>query len=147
VAAVLAGAAAYLLKGAAPEQLIEAVERAARGESLLDPVSTRTVLDVLQRQASGAASDPLGVLSDQEKRVLPLIAQGMTNRQIAEALFVSDQTVKGYVSSILKKLRLSRRAEAAAFAARHAPPAPLVPAGPAAPRGAAIPPVAAGAAA
>src|SRR6266542_5052837 len=115
VASVVAGAAGYLLKGAAPDELIRAVERAARGESLLDSSSTRTVMDVLQRQLSGDATDPIAALSDQEKRVLPFIARGMTNREIGAELFLSDQTVKGYVSSILKKLGLSRRAEAAAF--------------------------------
>src|SRR5829696_8513363 len=82
VASVVAGAAGYLLKGSAPEELIRAVERAAMGESLPDASSTRTVLGVLQRQLSGDATDPLAALSDQEKRILPFIAQGLTNREI-----------------------------------------------------------------
>ena len=120
VAAVTAGASAYFLKGAEPPQLIDAVRRVAAGECLLDSASTRTVLGVLQRQA-GAPRDPLSALSEPERRTLPLIAQGLTNRQIAQTLCLSDQTVKGYVSSILKKLGLSRRSQAAALAARSLP--------------------------
>jgi DNA-binding NarL/FixJ family response regulator len=126
VESVLAGASGYLLKGAGPDELIRAVERAGEGESLLDGSSTRAVLDVLQRQLKGDSVDPLSGLSDQEKKILPLIAQGKTNREIGSDLYLSDQTVKGYVSSILKKLRLSRRAEAAAFIARQMPHAGVV---------------------
>ncbi len=75
----------------------------------------------MQRLASGEDADPLAGLTEQERKILPLIAEGRTNREIADVLFLSDQTVKGYVSSILHKLKLSRRAEAAAFIARERP--------------------------
>jgi two-component system response regulator DevR len=119
---VLAGAAAYLLKQSDPERLIEAVWAVARGESLLDPGVTRSVLTWLRRVGSGSTpepDDPLAALSEQERRILPLIAEGKTNREIAAALFLSEHTVKTYVSDLLKRLRLHRRAEAAAFIARH----------------------------
>ncbi|MBI4491289.1 MAG: response regulator transcription factor [Chloroflexi bacterium] len=120
VASVMAGAVGFLLKQTKAERLIEAVETAARGESLLDAAITRTVLDQLRRlgtQPTGEAP-ALAVLSEQERKVLPLIAEGKTNRQIAEALYLSEHTIKTHVSNILQKLHLSRRAEAAAFIAR-----------------------------
>jgi two-component system, NarL family, response regulator DevR len=117
---VLAGASAYLLKQSDPERLIEAVWAVARGESLLDPGVTRSVLTWLRRVGSAPQpDDPLAALSEQERRILPLIAEGKTNREIAAALFLSEHTVKTYVSDLLKRLRLHRRAEAAAFIARH----------------------------
>jgi DNA-binding NarL/FixJ family response regulator len=123
VASVMAGAVGYLLKQSEPERLIEAVETAARGGSLLDPAITRTVLDWMQRVGTADVLDPLAGLSEQERRVLPLIAEGRTNRQIAGALQLSEHTVKSYVSNILQKLHLSRRAEAAAFIVhRRRPP-------------------------
>lgn len=116
---VLAGAAAYLLKQTDPERLIEAVWAVARGESLLDPGVTRSVLTWLRRVGSTPEpEDPLAALSEQERRILPLIAEGKTNREIAAALYLSEHTVKTYVSDLLKRLRLHRRAEAAAFIAR-----------------------------
>ena len=117
---VMAGASAYLLKQSAPERVIEAVRAVARGESLLDPGVTRSVLNWLQRVGlPGAPDDPLAGLTDQERRILPLIAEGKTNREIAAALYLSEHTVKTYVSDLLKRLGLRRRAEAAAFIARH----------------------------
>jgi two-component system, NarL family, response regulator DevR len=122
VAAVQAGAIGYVLKGAAPEQLVDAILGAAAGEARMDPVSTKDMLEWVQHRApSNLQEGPLATLSDQERRTLSLIAEGKTNRQIGSELFVSDQTVKGYVSNILKKLGVSRRSEAAAFAARHLP--------------------------
>ena len=122
LAAIVAGAVGYVLKDAAPERVVEAVERAAAGESLLDPASAREMMDWVRRYAAGPRQDdPLAALSPQERKILPLIARGMTNREIGEALILSDQTIKGYVSALLKKLRLSRRAEVAAFGARHLP--------------------------
>jgi DNA-binding NarL/FixJ family response regulator len=124
VASVLAGAAGYLLKSTAPERLIEAIELVAKGESLLDPGVTTAVLDRLRRGSSGEA-DPLAVLSEQERRIVPLIAEGKTNRDIASALHLSEHTIKAYVSDILRKLRLSRRAQAAALVSRlHPQPRP-----------------------
>jgi DNA-binding NarL/FixJ family response regulator len=117
---IMADAAGYLLKGTEPQRLIEAVETVAGGESLLDPSVTQTVLRRMRRLTSKPAEeDPLAVLSDQERRVLPLIADGKTNREIAAILFVSEHTVKSYVSDILRKLRLSRRAQAAALISRQ----------------------------
>jgi DNA-binding NarL/FixJ family response regulator len=118
VASVLAGADGYLLKSTEPDRLIEAIERVAGGESLLDPRVTAAVLDRLRRAPAGEAG-PLAALSEQERRIVPLIAEGKTNRQIADALYLSEHTVKSYVSGVLKKLRLARRAELAALVARQ----------------------------
>ncbi|HEY3062954.1 MAG TPA: response regulator transcription factor [Chloroflexota bacterium] len=117
VAAILAGASGYLLKQSEPERLIAAVETAAAGGSLLDPAVTDTVLRWMRGTASGG--DASGRLSEQERKILPLIAEGKTNREIGAQLFLSEHTVKTYVSSLLKKLQLARRAEAAAYIARQ----------------------------
>ena len=120
MAAVLAGAAGYVLKQSDPEQLVEAVRAVARGESLLDPGVTRSVLAWLRRAGSTSqADDPLAALPEQERRILPLIAEGKTNREIAARLHLSEHTVKTYVGTLLKRLGVRRRAEAAAFIARH----------------------------
>jgi two-component system, NarL family, response regulator DevR len=117
IAAILAGASGYVLKQSAPERLLAAVETAAAGGSLLDPAVSDTVLHWVRGAAS---SSPNGDrLSEQERKILPLIAEGKTNRQIAGELFLSEHTVKTYVSSLLKKLQLARRAEAAAYIARQ----------------------------
>jgi DNA-binding NarL/FixJ family response regulator len=118
IAAILAGASGYLLKQSEPERLIAAVETAAAGGSLLDPAVTDTVLRWM-RGAAASSAHPSSRLSEQERKILPLIAQGKTNRQIAAELFLSEHTVKTYVSSLLKKLQLARRAEAAAYIARQ----------------------------
>jgi len=117
IAAILAGASGYLLKQSEPERLITAVETAAAGGSLLDPAVSDTVLHWMRGAAAtnGHSSDRL---SDQERKILPLIAEGKTNRQIAGELYLSEHTVKTYVSSLLKKLQLARRAEAAAYITR-----------------------------
>jgi len=120
VSSVMAGAAGYLLKNTEPERLIEAIELVARGESLLDPRVTTVVLDRLRR-GSGRDTNPLTVLSEHERRIVPLIAAGKTNREIAAELHLSEHTVKAYVSDILRKLRLSRRAQAAALIGRLEP--------------------------
>jgi len=119
MAAIIAGAAGYLLKQGDPQRLIEAVDLVARGGSLLDPLITDTVLGWIRRLGVAAPHDPLAGLSEHERKILPLIAEGKTNREIAERLFLSESTVKSYVSAILQKLRLTRRAEAAAFIARN----------------------------
>ena len=117
---VLAGAAGYVLKQSDPERLVEAVRAVARGESLLDPGVTRSVLTWLQRTGSRPEpDDPLAGLPEQERRILPLIAEGKTNREIAAALHLSEHTVKTYVGTLLKRLGVHRRAQAAAFLARH----------------------------
>lgn len=122
VASILAGASGYLLKHSDPEGLLAAVEVAARGGSLLDPAVTDTVLQWMRGQGKAATGGPLGALSEQERSVLLLVAEGKTNREIGAALYLSEHTVKSYVSSILKKLGLKRRAEAAAYIARRQPP-------------------------
>ena len=119
LAAILAGASGYLLKQIRGRDLVAALEAVGRGESLLDPAVTEKVLERIRRVASGSASDELADLTPQERKILMLVAQGKTNREIAAEVFLSDKTVKNYVSSILSKLNLQRRAQAAAFVAKH----------------------------
>jgi two-component system, NarL family, response regulator DevR len=113
--AILAGASGYVLKQVRGTDLVDAVRRVGRGESLLDPLMTTRVLERLRQPPQ---PDELAGLTTQERRVLDLIAEGMTNRQIGEQLFLAEKTVKNYVSNLLAKLGMSRRAEAAAYAAR-----------------------------
>lgn len=117
-ASILAGAAGYLLKQTRGQSLAEAIATVGRGESLLDPAVTRQVLERV-RTLGDREDDELSVLSEQERRILARIAEGKTNKEIAQEIFLSDKTVKNYVSSILSKLSLRRRSEAAAFMARH----------------------------
>jgi two-component system, NarL family, response regulator DevR len=119
IASIMAGAAGYLLKDTAAEKLIEGIEAIARGGSLLDPAVTQTVLSWMQRPRVQVPGDPLSELSEREREILPLIAEGKTNQGIALMLFLSEYSVKSYVSNILQKLHLARRAEAAAFMARR----------------------------
>jgi two-component system, NarL family, response regulator DevR len=114
-AAIMAGAAGYVLKQVKGNDLVDAVRRVSRGESLLDPAVTARVLDRLRRRGE---DDELAGLTDQEKRLLDLIARGLTNRQIGEQMFLAEKTIKNYVSNLLSKLGMSRRAEVAAYAAR-----------------------------
>jgi two-component system, NarL family, response regulator DevR len=116
MAAVMAGASGYVLKQIHGVDLVNAVRRVAGGESLLDPALMAKVLDRMRTQASKA--DPLAGLTPQEKRILEYIAEGKTNRQIAESMFLAEKTVKNYVSNLLSKLGMERRSQAAAFAAR-----------------------------
>jgi two-component system response regulator DevR len=116
---IVAGACGYLLKQINPDRLVEAVDVVSQGGSLLDPEVTRTVVSWMQRQSTPAMTDPLNGLSDQERLILPLIADGRTNRQIAATLNLTESTVKTYVSNLLQKLHMSRRAEVAAFHARY----------------------------
>jgi two-component system, NarL family, response regulator DevR len=111
--AIMAGAAGYLLKDIRGNDLVEAVRHVATGESLLDPSVTGKVLDRLRK---GNDEDPrLSSLSDQERKILVLIAEGLTNRQIAERMHLAEKTVKNYVSNLLAKLGMHRRTEAAVF--------------------------------
>ena len=115
-AAIMAGASGYVLKDIRGTNLVDAVRRVGRGESLLDPALTKRVLERLR---TGAPHDErLDRLSDQERRILDLIAEGMTNRQIAAQLFLAEKTIKNYVSSLLAKLGMERRTEAAVFVVR-----------------------------
>jgi DNA-binding NarL/FixJ family response regulator len=110
--AVMAGASGYVLKQIHGSDLVGAVRTVAAGESLLDPHSTA---QMLRRLRTRPAKDPLADLTDQERRILELIGDGLTNRQIGERLFLAEKTVKNYVSSLFAKLHMSRRTQAAAF--------------------------------
>jgi two-component system response regulator DevR len=122
LSAIIAGASGYLLKQIRARDLVAALESVGRGESLLDPAVTEKVLERVRRIASGTYQDELAQLTAQEQKILMLVAEGKTNKEIAAEVFLSDKTVKNYVSSILSKLNLERRAQAAAFVARHRPP-------------------------
>jgi len=115
-ASIMAGASGYVLKQIRGADLSGAIRRVAQGESLLDPAVTAKVLERLR--APAAEDDPLAGLSPQERRILDLIAEGKTNRQIGEEMFLAEKTVKNYVSHLLAKLGMARRTEAAAYAAR-----------------------------
>jgi DNA-binding NarL/FixJ family response regulator len=119
LSAIVAGAAGYLLKQIRARDLVAALEAVGRGESLLDPAVTERVLARVRQIASGEVHDELSGLTPQERKILMLVAEGMTNKAIAAEIFLSDKTVKNYVSSILAKLNLERRAQAAAFVAKH----------------------------
>ena len=119
LSAIIAGASGYLLKQVRGRDLVSALEAVGRGESLLDPAVTEKVLERVRRVASGSDTDELAELTSQERRILLLVADGKTNKEIAAEVFLSDKTVKNYVSSILSKLNLQRRTQAAAFVARH----------------------------
>jgi DNA-binding NarL/FixJ family response regulator len=118
VRAIKAGASGYLLKRVRGHDLVTAVREVAAGRSLLDPTTTARVLDRLRR-LDETATDDLAALSDQERRVLDLIGEGFTNRQIAERILLAEKTVKNYVTSILAKLGMERRTQAAAWVARR----------------------------
>jgi two-component system response regulator DevR len=115
---IMAGAAGFVLKQVRGGDLVGAVRQVARGESLLDPTVTARVLARLRGEGA-PTNDGTADLTSQERKILDLVAEGMTNRQIAEKVFLAEKTVKNYVSNILLKLGLSRRAEAAAFMARR----------------------------
>jgi DNA-binding NarL/FixJ family response regulator len=118
---IMAGASGYLLKHTDPERLIQAVQEVRRGGSLLDPSVTQTALEWIRGKAVVAKQgDPRALLTEQERRIVPLIAQGKTNREIAAEMGLSEWTVKTYISYVLQKLHLTRRAEIAAFATRQA---------------------------
>ena len=115
-AAILAGASGYVLKQVRGDDLVDAVRRVAGGQSLLDPAVTARVLE---RVRSGkSVPQELASLTEQERRILALIAEGLTNRQIAERMYLAEKTVKNYVSSLLAKLGLERRTQAAVLASR-----------------------------
>jgi DNA-binding NarL/FixJ family response regulator len=115
--AIMAGAAGYILKQVRGNDLLESVRRVAAGGSTLDPAVTS---QVLERLRNGPEEDSaLAALTAQERRILEHIGEGMTNRQIAEAMFLAEKTVKNYVSAMLSKLGLERRTQAAVFASKH----------------------------
>ena len=117
LSAIIAGASGYLLKQVRARDLVAALEAVGRGESLLDPAVTGRVLERIRRIATTDQPDALAQLTSQEQKILLLVAEGKTNKEIAADVFLSDKTVKNYVSSILAKLNLERRAQAAAYMA------------------------------
>jgi two-component system response regulator DevR len=118
-ASVMAGASGYVLKQIRARDLIEDVKKVASGSSLMDP---RVVAQVVERIANPPLSDPaMSSLSPQERRILDFIAEGRTNRQIAEAMFLSEKTIKNYVTHLLAKLKLNSRTEAAIYATKVNP--------------------------
>jgi two-component system response regulator DevR len=118
--AIMAGAAGYVLKQIRSSELVDAVRRVASGQSLLDPAITARVLE---RIRDGPKQDErIARLSPQERQVLELLAEGMTNRQIADRLYLAEKTIKNYVTAVLSKLGMARRTEAAVYAARHLRP-------------------------
>jgi DNA-binding NarL/FixJ family response regulator len=114
--AIMAGAAGYVLKQIRGTDLVGAVRTIASGASLLDPRAAGRVMQRMRDQA--AAQDPLAALTGQERRILELIGEGLTNRQIGERMFLAEKTVKNYVSALFSKLGMERRTQAAAYAAR-----------------------------
>lgn len=117
--AIRAGASGYVLKQIGGEDLVKAIETIGRGEALLDPAVTQRVFQEVRRAVKEEEASAFVNLSQQERHVLLLVSEGKTNREIAKALFLGEGTVRNYVSSILSKLGVSNRAEAAAYAVEH----------------------------
>ena len=116
--AIMAGASGYVLKAIRGTELLSAVRDVAAGKSLLDPVATARVLARLRDGGAPKQDDRLAHLTDQERRILDLVGEGLTNRQIGEHLHLAEKTIKNYVSSLLSKLGMQRRSQAAAYVAR-----------------------------
>lgn len=116
--AIIAGASGYVLKDIRGDELLAAVRDVAAGRSLLDPVATARVLERLRGQTAAQPDDQLAALTEQERRILLLIGEGLTNRAIGERLHLAEKTIKNYVSSLLSKLGMERRSQAAAYVAR-----------------------------
>lgn len=117
--AIRAGASGYVLKQIGAADLVRALEAVGRGEALLDPAVTQRVFQEVRRAVREEEASAFANLSQQEKHVLLLVSEGKTNREIAKSLFLGEGTVRNYVSSILSKLGVSNRAEAAAYAVEH----------------------------
>jgi two-component system, NarL family, response regulator DevR len=117
--AIRAGAAGYVLKQIGGDDLVRAIEAVSRGEALLDPAVTQRIFQEVRKAAKEEEASAFSALTQQEKHVLLLVSEGKTNREIAKALFLGEGTVRNYVSSILSKLGVSNRAEAAAYAVEH----------------------------
>jgi DNA-binding NarL/FixJ family response regulator len=117
--AIRAGASGYVLKQIGGEDLVRAIEAVSRGEALLDPAITQRVFQEVRKAAREEESSAFSALTQQEKHVLMLVSEGNTNREIARTLYLGEGTVRNYVSSILSKLGVSNRAEAAAYAVEH----------------------------
>jgi two-component system response regulator DevR len=121
-ASIMAGASGYVLKQVKGGELVRAIRTVGKGESLLDPAVTQAVLDRLRKGKHLLRDEKLARLSPQEERILSAVADGKTNKEIGDELHLAEKTVKNYVSSILSKLEVARRAEAAAYLARHTTP-------------------------
>ncbi len=119
MSSIMAGASGYLLKNLGRADLLKSIRAVAQGQNLLDPAVTSKVMERLRQLTAKEQDRALDVISVREKEVLALIAQGLTNKEIAEKLFISENTARNHVSRILDKLGLARRSEAAAFAAQH----------------------------
>ncbi|MCC6501392.1 MAG: response regulator transcription factor [Anaerolineales bacterium] len=117
--AIRAGASGYVLKQIGSNDLVKALEAVGRGEALLDPAVTQRVFQEVRRAVKNEEASAFSHLSQQEKHVLLLVSEGKTNREIARQLFLGEGTVRNYVSSILSKLNVNNRAEAAAYAVEH----------------------------
>ena len=117
--AITAGASGYVLKQIGSGELIRALETIGSGEALLDPALTQRVFDRVREASRKAEEEAFATLTNQELRILALVSKGKTNKEIADAIFLSEKTVRNYVSSIFSKLNLSTRAEAAAYAVKH----------------------------
>ena len=117
--AIRAGASGYVLKQIGSDDLVKALEAVGRGEALLDPAVTQRVFQEVRRAVKNEEASAFSQLSQQEKHVLLLVSEGRTNREIAKQLFLGEGTVRNYVSSILSKLGVNNRAEAAAYAVEH----------------------------
>jgi two-component system, NarL family, response regulator DevR len=118
-ASIMAGASGYVLKQVKGGELVRAIRTVGKGDSLLDPAVTKSVLDRLRKGKHLLRDEKLARLSPQEERILSAVADGKTNKEIGDELHLAEKTVKNYVSSILSKLEVARRAEAAAYLARH----------------------------
>jgi two-component system response regulator DevR len=117
--AIQAGASGYILKRIGDNELVQAVERVSRGEGMLDPAMTSTVFQEMRKANQAQQAAAFSDLTPQELAVLALVAEGLTNRQIAVKLYLGEGTVRNYVSSVLAKIGVSNRAEAAAYAVKH----------------------------
>ncbi|MBE9472361.1 MAG: response regulator transcription factor [Chloroflexi bacterium] len=117
--AIAAGASGYVLKQIGSDDLVRAIETVGEGEALLDPALTQRVFARVREAARKEQEEAFAGLTDQEMRVLAQVAEGKTNREIAGVMFLGEGTVRNYVSSILRKLNLTNRAEAAAYAVEH----------------------------
>jgi two-component system response regulator DevR len=122
MASIMAGAGGYVLKQINGGDLIRGIRTVGRGQSLLDPAVTNGLFERLRRGTASVGDEKLARLSPQEERVLALVTDGKTNRQIGDELHLAEKTIKKYVSSVLVKLEVGRRAEAAAYLARHGKP-------------------------
>lgn len=120
--AIIAGARGYVLKQARSAELVRTLLAVGRGESMLDAAVTGVILERIRRIANGTDPDNAIDLTPREREILPLLAEGRTNREIAAAVFLSDKTIKNYVSAILGKLDLDRRSQVSGYMARHGPP-------------------------